>query len=45
MIKCKDCDSEGSKELHICPFEEEINNNNRLCNCCKECEYQCEMDV
>lgn len=44
MDKCK-CGKER-KEDHTCPFAEEINNDNdSLCNCCKDCIRNCAMDI
>ena len=33
-------------DLHICPFQEDVNNNLKpFCQCCKECEEDCAMDI
>lgn len=32
-------------EPHTCPYAEEIGGSSELCTCCKECEYQCAMDI
>ena len=35
-----------AKEMHTCPFRSDVNNDNEfLCNCCKECKYQSAMDI
>jgi len=35
-----------SSEEHTCPYSEEINNDSTsTCNCCKECTFQCSMDI
>ena len=37
---------EGSKELHTCPYREEIHNDyESLCDCDEEQQYQCRMDI
>lgn len=41
--KCN-CGADG-KELHTCPFAEEIHDSPALCNCCKNCTHQCAMDI
>ncbi len=36
----------GTKELHSCPFQEEIHDNYlESCNCCEECVHECLMDI
>lgn len=48
MIECK-CDGCGespARELHTCPYDEEVNDDHeKLCNCCEECEGQCADDI
>lgn len=41
--KCQKCEkSNGTKKLHACPFDIEINNcNEHNCNCCEKCTYEC----
>ena len=41
------CNHEGrTKEMHSCPFTEEIDNDDEpCCNCCENCEYECMMDI
>lgn len=42
--KC-DCGNDG-EPLHICPLKEEIHGDDEsLCNCCKDCEHECLMDI
>lgn len=39
------CNTEEHEE-HTCPFLEEIHDDDEsLCNCCLECEYQCAMEI
>jgi hypothetical protein len=42
---CK-CGELPSQEMHPCPFDEDVNNDPRpKCWCCRECKYQCAMDI
>jgi hypothetical protein len=41
---CKRCDGAG-RELHVCPFEQEINNDETPCNCCAKCTDDCSMEI
>ncbi len=35
-----------SEELHPCPYKQEMcEDENTLCNCCKDCQHECCMDV
>lgn len=34
-----------AQEPHECPFSAEMNNIYTLCNCCRDCEYECAMDI
>ena len=46
VAKCQSCNKNNGKELHTCPFKEDINNDyDSLCNCCSECRYECCMDI
>ena len=46
-VKCQSCGkNEGTNDLHSCPYNSDINNNDTpCCNCCKECCHQCAMDI
>ena len=38
--------SEKAKELHSCPYREELyNDNETLCDCGEEATHQCAMDI
>lgn len=40
------CGSQGTVELHICPYSQEINGDSESkCNCCANCENECCMDI
>lgn len=45
-IICSSCGGPG-KELHGCPFAEEINDNysEEFCTCCDECRQNCCDDI
>lgn len=33
-------------ELHVCPFQEDVNNDSTpCCNCCAYQQHQCAMDI
>ena len=40
---CQDCGKpDGTKELHVCPYQSEINDiDEPICNCCGDCTDQC----
>jgi|SRR6185369_2838323 len=45
--KCR-CGGEASISEHTCPYSVEmssVDEDQGLCNCCDECEYQCAMDI
>lgn len=46
-IECGNCGKNGgTEELHSCPFSEEVYSDSiENCNCCKDCCYQCSMNV
>ena len=41
------CGKNPAKELHSCPFAEEINGNDdpEFCTCCDDCRHECCMDI
>lgn len=44
--KCQQCNINEGKELHTCPFESEINDNEEIkCNCCDDCTTDCAMEI
>jgi hypothetical protein len=43
--KCQSCENSFGVELHICPYAEEIENSNILCNCCVSCVKDCENEI
>lgn len=43
--QCERCENEA-QELHVCPFQDEINDDREtLCNCCSACQDECCMDI
>ena len=46
IIKCPTCKKNPAKELHTCPFQEDVHDDSTtLCACCDECTHQCGMDI
>lgn len=46
VAPCEKCGEPSTKELHGCPFSEEINNDySENCNCCQGCTHECTMDI
>jgi hypothetical protein len=45
--KCQSCErNNGTEELHECPYNADINNDDTpCCNCCDECCHECSMDI
>ncbi len=43
LHKCK-CGNDP-QELHTCPYAEEINGDDTLCNCCNSCVSNCCDDI
>ena len=43
LSKCK-CGNNAETE-HNCPYSEDILGVSEICNCCKECTYQCSQDI
>lgn len=41
--KCS-CGQPGEED-HTCPYAEEINGSDALCNCCSDCQYECCMAI
>jgi hypothetical protein len=43
--KCK-CGQPGTPELHSCPYQSDINDDDTEgCNCCPDCCHECAMDI
>ena len=32
-------------QAHICPYSEEIEDDDKLCYCCEHCETECARDI
>lgn len=40
------CQNEATKEMHPCPYAQEIfDDDEDVCNCCDNCTYECAMDI
>ena len=40
------CSNLKTMEPHTCPFAEEITgDNDTLCHCCDDCQYECAQDI
>ena len=37
--------TEPGRELHLCPYQNDVNESDRLCNCCMGCSVECANDV
>jgi hypothetical protein len=44
-VNCQSCKMIAGEPDHTCPYAKEINGSDRLCNCCRECQHQCAMDI
>lgn len=42
---CSSCSKNSANEPHICPYKDDINNNQELCDCCIKCEGDCTKDI
>lgn len=47
VAKCQSCGkNNGTDELHSCPYNADINNDDSpCCNCCSDCCHECAMDI
>jgi hypothetical protein len=42
----RNCTNNAEQEIHSCPYQEEIwDNNEPVCFCCKDCIHECGMDI
>ena len=41
---CPKCGKNPSK-LDACPYDEDVNDTKRECDCCDECRHECLMDI
>jgi len=43
--RCK-CGAFATEEIHSCPYNEDINNDDSdCCYCCEGCQHECAMDI
>ncbi len=47
MEKCQSCKTgEGTEELHSCPYNSDIyEDDSECCNCCEDCVQECADDI
>lgn len=43
---CESCGKKEAQEPHPCPYAQDIHDDNEtLCTCCEDCEYECAQDI
>lgn len=42
---CSSCRKNQSNPLHMCPYKDDINNNQEQCNCCIKCTSDCAQEI
>lgn len=35
----------ATNHYHECPYERDLNNEEKLCRCCKDCTRMCALDI
>ena len=46
VVMCKCGKNPATPEMHRCPYQAEINDNDTdFCNCCSDCSFECAMDI
>ena len=44
--KCPKCKKNPATDSHICPYKQDINDDEEtLCTCCDECRQECAWDI
>lgn len=44
--RCPRCHENPATDDHTCPYQSEINDDDEtLCRCCEDCEYECAQDI
>jgi hypothetical protein len=41
---CEGCTAQGGEE-HPCPYDEDVNGREVMCNCCTNCTNDCAEDI
>ena len=42
----RNCNNEATREMHPCPYQEDIwDNHDDSCFCCEDCTHECAMDI
>ena len=43
---CRCSVNKCTKELHPCPYNADVNNDDTpICTCCENCQHECSMDI
>ena len=46
MEKCERCNKNDGEDLHVCPYQEDVNGDEEtLCNCCTDCVNTCVDEI
>lgn len=43
--RCYSCKTEAANEEHVCPFKDEIYEDETQCNCCDSCTHECRQSI
>ena len=43
--KCSKCQQQPARQMHPCPYSQEINDDDTPCNCCLSCSGECAMEI
>lgn len=43
LIICDKCGKPGEEDY--CPYQEDVNNEQVVCNCCTQCRQECRDDI
>jgi hypothetical protein len=44
MTRCEKCGGEAGS-LRPCPYDQDVGNGNKVCNCCTACREECARDI
>jgi len=42
---CENCNVNEATLPHLCPYKDEINDDDTLCTCCPDCERECMENI
>jgi len=43
--KCENCGINPAEALHPCPYDAELYEGDKMCNCCTDCTIECAMHI